>query len=135
MTVKQLTYLSVLTCALLLGCTRVRSISDSAYKKEPGYCGNRPTEADPAFAYRGELSEFDVLGITRGQATSESEIAEALDNARRVKLAPESSILLIQSGAVFPDAAMVAELSKHFRVVPFSGLPSNEPAVAGWHKP
>ena len=126
---KKLTlYLLIFACALLLGCAhKARSISNSGYRPDSGYSGYRPADSgsDPAFAYRGELSEFDVLGITRGQATSESEIAEALDNARRVKLSPASSILLIQSGALFPDSAMVAELSKHFRVVPFSGLPSN----------
>src|SRR5215831_675924 len=132
--------LLLVACALLVGCAeKARSISNSGYRPESGYSGYRPAPADkgsdPAFAYRGELSEFDVLGITRGQATSESEIAEALDNARRVKLSPSSSILLIQSGALFPDASMAAELSKHFRVVQFSGLPSNEPAVAGRHKP
>jgi hypothetical protein len=91
--------------------------------------------SDPAFVYRGELSEFDVLGIARGQTTSETEIAQALDSSKRVKLSPGSSILLIQSGAAFPDAPMVAELSKHFRVVPFSGLPScpTPTPAAGWH--
>jgi hypothetical protein len=131
-------YLPPIACVLLLGCAhKAHSISNSGYRPDRGYCGYRPADngSDPAFAYRGELSEFDVLGITRGQSTSQSEIAEALDHARRVKLSLDSSILLIQSGALFPDAAMVAELSKHFRVVPFSGLPSNEPAVAGWHKP
>lgn len=135
---KKLTlYLPAFAFALLLGCTNVRSISNSGYRTDKGYSGYPPADntTDPAFAYRGELSEFDVLGIIRGQSTSESEIAEALDNARRVKLTPGSSILLIQSGALLPDSAMVAELNKHFRVVPFSGLPSNEPAVAGWHKP
>jgi hypothetical protein len=139
MIMKNLTlYLLTFACALLLGCAhKARSISNSGYRPDRGYSAYRPADngSDPAFAYRGELSEFDVLGITRGQLTSESEIAEALDNARRVKLSPASSILLIQSGALFPDSVMVAELSKHFRVVPFSGLPSNEPAVTGWHRP
>ena len=108
---------ALLICAALAGCARsARSISNSAYQPEHRYGGDGRADAgtDPAFAYRGGLSEFDVLGITRGQATSEAEIAEALNSARRVKLGPGSSILLIQSGATFPDAPMVAELSKHF---------------------
>jgi len=65
-----------------------------------------------------------MLGITRGQMTSESEIRRALDQAKQVKLHPGSSILLIQSGAAFPDAPMVAALQRHFQLVPFSGVPS-----------
>src|SRR6476660_6528819 len=123
---KLILYLPFCACALLLGCAKVRSISNSGYQANTGYSGYHPADnsSDPAFIYRGELSEFDVLGITRGQSTSESEIAQALDNAKRVKLIPGSSVLLIQSGAVFPDAAMVTQLSKYFRIVPFSGVPS-----------
>jgi hypothetical protein len=33
---------------------------------------------------------------------------------------PGSTILLIQSGAIYPDGPMVAELGKHFSSVPFS---------------
>jgi len=130
-------YLPLCVCALVAGCAKVRSISNSGYKTDRGYCGYPAADNswDPAFAYRGELSEFDVLGITRGQSTSESEIAQALDNAKRVKLTPGSSILLIQSGAVFPDATMVSELSKFFRIAPFSGVPSGQSTFMGWHRP
>jgi hypothetical protein len=122
--------------ALIAGCARsTHSISNSAYHEEPGFFGSYPNPgvSDEAFAYRGELSEFDVLGIKRGQAASEEEIGQALDSARQVKLGAKSSILLIQSGAAFPDAPMVAELSKHFRVVPFSGLPARTIRTQGWH--
>ncbi|MGD0261763.1 MAG: aminopeptidase [Verrucomicrobiota bacterium] len=128
--------LTICACAVLAGCARsIHSISNSGYQADRSYCGYHPADAgsDPAFTYRGELSEFDVLGITRGQTTSETEIAQALDNAKRVKLGPGSSILLIQSGAAFPDAPMVAELSKHFRVVPFSGLPACPAPTSAWH--
>ena len=40
-----------------------------------------------------------------------------------MKLHSDSSLLLIQSGAAFPDGGMVTELSKHFQVVPFCGIP------------
>ena len=115
----------VAACALLAGCARsVHSISNSGYREESSYRGCPPSgQSDPAFEYRGELSEFDVLGITRGEFTSEAEIKRALDNSKGVKLRRDSSVLLIQSGALFPDAPMATELSKHFRVVPFSGLP------------
>jgi len=121
---KTRTIVLLFSCIVLTGCkTSKYSISNSSYH-EPGKVGY-PTDAssDAAFQYRGELSEFDVLGISRGEVASESEINRALDHAKRVKLRPNSSILLIHSGAVFPDAPMVAELEKHFRVSTFSGIP------------
>src|SRR5437764_1321373 len=79
-----------------------------------------------SLSYCYQLREFDVLGITHCAIASENEIRRALDNARRVKLHPNSSLLLIQSGAAFPDGGMVTELSKHFQVVPFSGVPPSK---------
>ena len=112
------------TCALLAGCASSRSISNSDYR-EPGTASHTSPagHSDPAFAYRGELSEFDILGVARDQTAFEEDIQQALDKARPIRLKPHSTILLIQSGAMFPDGPMVAELSKHFTVVPFSGRP------------
>src|SRR4051812_38908609 len=117
--------LLVAACALLAGCDSTRSISNSGYHGDDhmSYYAPRMNGSDPGFAYRGELSEFDVLGIMRGQTTTEQDIQRALDNAKSVTLNANSSILLIQSGAMFPDAPMVNELSKYFRVSPFSGVP------------
>src|SRR3989442_14601306 len=56
--------LALAACAWLAGCVSTRSISNSDYR-EPG----RASLASPAghsdanFVYRGELSEFDGLGI------------------------------------------------------------------------
>jgi hypothetical protein len=118
--------LLVAACIVLAGCSTTRSISNSSHREVPsgGYHlhagrGN----ADPGFAYQGELNEFDVLAVDRNKLVTDEEIARALDGARRVAPKPGSSILLIQSGAVFPDGPMVAELSKHFKVTPFSGVP------------
>ncbi|PWU20641.1 MAG: aminopeptidase [Verrucomicrobia bacterium] len=118
-------YIALLACALCAGCqTSTRSISHSGYSE----AGRAPT-TDPGFEYRGELSEFDVLGISRGDLVSDAEIQSALAKATGVRLHPGSSVLLIQSGALFPDGDMVSELGKHFRVVPFSGTPpSNKTA-------
>jgi len=119
-----LSFVTILSLSLL-GCTRmVRPISNSAFVEKAAYRGHAPQPPlDPAFQYRGELSEFDVLGITPGGIASENEIRRALDNAKRVKLHSDSSLILTQSGAAFPDGGMVTELSKHFQVVPFSGIP------------
>jgi hypothetical protein len=116
----------LLGCLLVAGCRHTRSISHSDYRKESAVCSYTPSDgaSDPGFVYRGELSEFDVLGIDRGEFASEAEIRRALDNSKRVALHPGSSILLIQSGAIYPDGAMVKELSQRFTVVPFSGVPS-----------
>ena len=119
-------YLAIALCGLLAGCATQRSISNSGYRDEDrpvmGYFP-RANDSDPGFAYRGELSEFDVLGIERGEAASDLEIQKALDNAKSVKLNANSSILLIQSGAMFPDAPMMTELGRYFHVSPFSGVP------------
>jgi hypothetical protein len=108
-------------------------VSHSGYQQQSSYCGNGTGRgvSDPAFEYRGELSEFDVLGIPRGEITSEAEIQRALADSKPIKLHPGSSILLIQSGALFPDGPMVTELSKSFRVVPFSGVPTVRKFGAG----
>jgi len=127
---KFLTFSSTaILCLFLLGCdTTIRPISNSAYIGKESHHGRAPeSPLDPAFQYRGELSEFDVLGITPGVIASENEIRRALENAKRVKLHSDSSLLLIQSGAAFPDGGMVTELSKHFQVVPFSGVPPARP--------
>ena len=119
---------TAVTCVLLLGCQRmVRPISNSGYVEKGANHGRAQHPSDAAFQYRGELSEFDVLGITSGAIASENEIRRALEYAKRVKLHSDSSLLLIQSGAAFPDGGMVTELSKHFQVVPFCGIPSARP--------
>jgi hypothetical protein len=120
-------------CLLVTGCAQTRSISHSGYRKESAVRSYVPSDrgSDPGFAYKGELSEFDVLGIDRGEVASEAEIRRALDNSKRVSLHSGCSILLIQSGAIYPDGGMVKELSKHFTVVPFSGVPSIRKTSAG----
>ena len=118
-------YAMILICGLLAGCSTTRSISNSGYRGDDRSLryGSPVNNSDPAFAYRGELSEFDVLGIERGEAASEQDIQRALDDAKSVRLNASSSILLIQSGTMFPDALMVKELGRYFHVTPFSGMP------------
>jgi hypothetical protein len=102
----------VLALVWTCGCkTNTRSISNSGYSGQYGY------QPPPR-----ELEEFDVLGIERGQAISEEEIARASAQAQRVGILHGKTILLIQSGAIYPDGPMVTELEKSFHVVPFSGV-------------
>lgn len=120
---------SLLTIAclavMLAGCkSSHRSISDSGYRLETHSYSHRPkSDQDDGFAYRGELSEFDLLGVNRNQFVTEEQIGNALDAAQRVRLANGETILLIQSGATFPDGEMVKAMEQHFRIVPFSGVP------------
>jgi hypothetical protein len=129
------TSLIIVTSAALLlaGCARSqRSISNSGYQPETGYHSYRPQPVDhDRFAYRGELSEFDLLGVNRNQFVTEEQISHALDTAQRVRLVKGKTILLIQSGATFPDGEMVKALEQHFRVVPFSGVPPEGMRDAG----
>ena len=104
---------AILLTILAAGCaTHSRSISNSGYQPENVYSGPPPRELD----------EFDVLGIERDREISEEEIARASAQAQRVGLKKGETILLIQSGAVYPDGPMVKELEKDFHVVPFSGV-------------
>lgn len=100
----------------LVGC-QTRSISDS------GYHGGRWGGGDVNRVYRGELSEFDVLGIERGQAIAENEIQASLGARERPTIARGSSIMLIQSGAMFPDEPMVRALEARYDIGQFSGIP------------
>lgn len=124
----------MLAVVVVAGCTRtVHSISHSGYAPKAPYSvdGTSAVASDPAFEYRGELSEFDVLGVPHTEFTSEADIQLALERSRPVRIHPGSSILLIQSGALFPDSPMVTALNKRFRVVPFSGVPTVRRAGSG----
>jgi len=105
--------LVVISCCALSGCARkVRSISQSGFQDNINYAG----------ACSRELDEFDVLGLDRDKPVTEEEIQRVSRQSQPVQLAPGCTILLIQSGAVYPDGPMVTELSKRFRVVPFTGV-------------
>ena len=111
--------------AVAVGCSTTRSISNSQFTRETSCfpAGDRHTKV--AFGYYGELSEHDVLAIDRDRRITETDIAQALTNRAAPKLRPGSTILLVQSGAVIPDASMVTALERQFRIVPFSGTPTD----------
>ena len=100
---------------LLFGC-ETRSISNSGYGAGHG--------ADNPF-YRGELTEFDVLGIDLDKPVSEVEIGRELDRHQGVALRKGDTLLLLQSGAPIPDDPMVRALGQYFTVTPFSGVPAS----------
>ncbi len=100
----------------LSGCMTLRSISDSGY----GYYGFGDF-------YRGEISELSVLGIDPAEDLREEDIAAAFGASAEVRIPPGSALLVIQSGALFPDEPLQRRLGEHFRVGPLSGVPSHKP--------
>lgn len=103
---------------LLAGCAS-RPISNSGYSRH-GYGGGNPL-------YRGELSEFDVLGVRAGTDVSEEAIRAALDERpERITLRRGDPVLLIQSGALMPDEEMIAHLERDLSVTVFTGIPERE---------
>lgn len=110
-----------LTLFVACGCGATRSISDSGYRKEDG----RGSAVSSNPFYRGELSEFQVLGISPDTAVSQEAIERAMGSVQRLTVPKGSSILLIQSGALIPDAAMVKALERVYNVSVFSGVPES----------
>jgi hypothetical protein len=124
---RQLLALALLAVLVLTpGCT-TRSISDSGYRRD-GY-GHAPQNP----FYQGELSEFDLLGLQRGDEPTDAQIRERLAQTQTVRVRRGARLLLIQSGALLPDGSMLAAMNKYFSVVPFSGQPAatNGPTYAG----
>lgn len=99
----------------LAGCSR--SISNS------GYDQRHPNYAIGTDGYRGELSELDVVGVASDAYVSEADIQAALQAPRGTKLSAASKILLIQSGAEYPDAPMLEAMQGRFAIASFSGRP------------
>lgn len=107
--------IAIALLSLMAGCA-TRSISNSDYNAGRYYGGNA--------LYQGELSEFDMLGIRAGGDVSDSEIQQALADAPDRKLLKKGDdILLIQSGAIFPDEEMLKHLEQTFSVSVFTGVP------------
>lgn len=115
---------TLLVCILIAGCSTTRSISNSSHGDPHAYAPRG--SADPGFEYRGELNEFDVLGVDRSRMVTDEEIVRALERPTSVELKPGSHVLLVQSGAVLPDGPMLSEMENHFGVVPFSGVPPRQ---------
>lgn len=109
--------LSLFFAGLLAGC-ETRSISDSG----PGYGYNR--------TYRGELNELQVLGAASSQPVTTADIQTALASPGVLSFTRGEKILLVQSGAEFPDEAMSNELKPSFQVVGLSGMPPDESAAS-----
>lgn len=110
--------------SLLAGCSS-RSISNSGYEHD--------------HSYQGELSELQVLGVEPGKAITNEDIQQALANAGQVKLQRGDRVVMIQSGARWPDDKMLELAERYYDVVPLSGVPARghgkyyEPYADGLH--
>jgi hypothetical protein len=111
---------------LLAGCA-TRSISNSGYRPDSVY--GRTSGANPF--YQGELSELDVLGIERDRKITEEDIQKAFSDKQPLTVKKGTSILLVQSGAMFPDTPMIKAFEKYYTVAGFTGVPDrpNSPAA------
>lgn len=99
----------------LAACTR--SISDSGYK------GDGSSYTSSAYAYKGELSPYDILGVDSDRPITEEDIAKAMAAKKPISVKKGSAIMLVQSGAAIPDSDMIAALEKSYKVATFSGVP------------
>ena len=105
----------------LQGCG-VRSISDSGYHAESQ--GRFRPSNNPL--YKGELTEFEVLGVNPQTAVTQEEINRSLLDRQKFTLSKGASIMLIQSGALMPDDQMIRALEPHHRIAAFSGIPADQ---------
>ena len=110
--------LLVLLAVVVAGCGE-RSISNSGYyaDSDRGYA----RQSSPF--YKGELSEYNVLGIDPKATVSEAQIRDALAAKQRLAIPKGSAVMLVQSGAMIPDEVMVADLEKYYNVAVFTGVP------------
>lgn len=111
--------LILMVSVFLAGC-ETRSISNSGFDHNHG--GWRSAGG----GYVGELSELDVLGVAADTAITDADIKAALEGPSGAKLAHTSKVLLIQSGADFPDAQMVDAMRERVALAPFSGRPQTK---------
>ena len=100
----------------LAGCT-TRSISNS------GFRNGQPGPNSQIGGYTGELSELDVIGVAADTTVTEADIHAAVRGPAGTRLSRASKVLLIQSGADFPDAPMLDAMRTRFAVASFSGRP------------
>lgn len=106
---------AVLAATFLIGCAHEKTTD---YRRAD-YNSRKPLKS--VHMSGRELADTDVLG-TSAQTPSEEDIRNALDRAAKVHLKEGENVLVVQSGEVVPDSRMVAELNKHYRAIPFSGV-------------
>jgi hypothetical protein len=102
---------------LLIGCGTQGNYRSTDFSGDRVY--KKGSEPSP------QLSENEVLDLKPSDSVTDEDIRRILDQTRSFQLKSGSRLLLVQSGAIHPDKAMVEELSPHFTVVPHTGVPSD----------
>ena len=115
MRIKQFQVTIFVFLLLFSGCS-TRSISDSGYRESERYYGSNSQ-------YRGELDELSVLGVNSSEDISENDIKSALSKSDKIALRRDDPIIMIQSGARFPDTFMTERMERYFHIIPLSGIP------------
>ena len=106
-----------LVCLMIATGCATRSISNSGYVGDGYSAGGNPF-------YRGELTEFDIVGAIAPDNVSEQNIAAAFTASKQpIRLIHGAPLLVMQSGAITPDEQFLAEIASYFADVPFSGVP------------
>jgi hypothetical protein len=108
-----------LAAVILIGCAHK---TDANFRRAD-FSSRRALKSH--YTHGGELSEADVIGIDRARTPTDEDIQKALEKSAAVELKTGDSVLVVQSGEPLPDSKMVAELSKHYRAIPFSGIRSD----------
>jgi len=109
----------LLSMVLSVAACGTRSISDSGYQADSSHSSYGVSNP----FYRGELSEFDVLGAAGNVSITDEEIQKSFATRRPLTIAKGSPVMLVQSGAIFPDDPMLKSLAAYYPVVGFSGIP------------
>ena len=109
---------AILTATFLIGCAH----ENTTDYRRADYGSRKPLKSYHSSG--NELADADVLGSS-ANAPTEEDIRQTLDRAAKVDLKAAEPVLVLQSGEPVPDARMVAELSKHFRAIPYSGIRSD----------
>jgi hypothetical protein len=109
---------AVWAAIFLIGCAH----ENTTEYRRADYTSRKPLKSHHS-SHR-EHADTDVLGAS-AMAPTDEDIRTTLDRAARVELKKGEAVLVVQSGEPVPDARMVAELNKHYRAIPFSGIRSD----------
>ena len=109
----------LLTAVLSVAACGMRPISDSGYQADASHSSYAVSNP----LYRGEISEFDVLGAGGNVSITEEDIQKSFAARRPLAIMRGSPVMVVQSGAIFPDDPMLKSLAVYYPVVGFSGIP------------
>ena len=109
---------AVLAVILLIGCAHENT---NDYRRAD-YSSRKPLKSHHSGA--NELADTDVLGASAVTPT-DADIQATLDRAAKIGLKEGEAVLVVQSGEPIPDGRMLAEMTKHYRAIPFSGVRSD----------